>query len=97
MSWLLAAVVLLILGGAAVVASGRWGAMPELVDDRAWRPVPPGPIDARALREAQFSVVTRGYSMQQVDDLLERLARQLAEADGTPSDGPLGDATQNAE
>ena len=79
---LLAAVVVLVLAATAIVASGRWGSMPALVDDRPFR-LPSGqePVGAEALRDIQFSVVPRGYSPEQVDGLLERLARQL-ENDG---------------
>ncbi|MEL4504264.1 DivIVA domain-containing protein [Luteococcus sp. H138] len=108
MTWFLAALVVVILAVAAVVASGRWGAMPELVDDRPSRPLPPGEIDAEALRGVQFSVVTRGYSMQQVDQLLDRLIGQFEaervvgdelrqDPDGTPLVGPMGNLPQSAE
>ncbi|GAA1398759.1 DivIVA domain-containing protein [Luteococcus peritonei] len=80
MMWFLAGVVVLILGAAFVAGSGRWGQMPEVVDDRPSRLLAPGPVDAEDLREVRFSVVTRGYSMTQVDELLERLAHQMEAA-----------------
>ena len=78
--WFLAGVVVLVLAAAFVAGSGRWGSMPEVVDDRPARLVGPGPVDAEDLREVRFSVVTRGYSMAEVDDLLARLSDQLAQA-----------------
>ena len=41
---------------------------------------PLGPEDIRSLR---FGVTLRGYAMAQVDDVLERLAREIAEKDAT--------------
>ncbi|HIW30100.1 MAG TPA: DivIVA domain-containing protein [Candidatus Luteococcus avicola] len=89
MIWVLATVTMVVLGLTAVVASGRWGQMPELVDDR---PLPrlasvTGVLAGEDLRGARFSVVARGYSPAQVDELLDRLADQLDRADGAaPSD-----------
>lgn len=108
MTWFLYALVIVILGATAVVASGRWGALPELVDDRPSRPLPPGEIDADGLRQVQFSVVPRGYSMQQVDQMIDRLISQLEAdravsdesvevSDGTPLVGPMGNMSQSAE
>lgn len=91
MMWVLAAVAVLILGAAFVVGSGRWGAMPDVVDDRPSRLVAPGPVDAEDLREVEFSVVTRGYSMPQVDALLARLSDQLEDAGMVrPTELPTG-------
>lgn len=85
MMWLLAVVVVVILAGAWVVGSGKWGSMPEVVDDRPSH-LPPRDVDLDAtdLRSARFSVVPRGYSMEQVDALLEHLARQLETGDEHP-------------
>jgi DivIVA domain-containing protein len=44
--------------------------------------VPDGSLVGADLRSLRFAVVPRGYSMQQVDELLDRLASQLDEADG---------------
>ncbi|MDN5563401.1 DivIVA domain-containing protein [Luteococcus japonicus] len=77
MTWLLASLVLVVLAAAAVVGSGRWGAMPDLVDDRTSGRLPEGPIGARELLATRFTVVPRGYSMAEVDELLQRLAAQL--------------------
>lgn len=81
MEWLLWIVVVVILGLAAVAGSGRFGAMPPPVFDAPVPSLPEGALGADDLREVQFAVVTRGYSMTQVDELLERLARQLEDGD----------------
>lgn len=66
-----------VLGLAAVAASGRLGDMPATVTDTPVPHVPQGRLTADDLRQARFAVVPRGYSMVQVDELLDRLARQL--------------------
>ena len=90
MIWVLATVAIVVLGLTAVVASGRWGQMPELVDDR---PLPrlasvTGVLAGDDLRGARFSVVVRGYSPAQVDELLDRLADQLDRAEGAAGGRP---------
>ncbi|WP_420175851.1 DivIVA domain-containing protein [Luteococcus sp. OSA5] len=96
MMWFLALVVVAILGVAFVVGSGRWGAMPELVDDRHSQLPGPGTITGADLREVRFDVVPRGYSMREVDELLARLAVQLEQE--TPEGGVDGvDVWPNAE
>ena len=82
MEWVLAGVAVVILGLAAVVASGALGGLPPGVDGLPVPALPPGELTAADLRQARFAVVARGYSMAQVDALLARLARQL---DGPPS------------
>ncbi len=66
-----------ILGVAAVASSGRLGELPPPVTSTPASHVPDGDLTGDDLRAARFSVVPRGYSMAQVDDLLDRLARQL--------------------
>ncbi len=77
MEWVLWMIAVAILGLAAVVASGRWGEMPATVTDTPRPHVPSGTLTGDDLRGLRFAVVTRGYSMQQVDELLDRLSRQL--------------------
>ena len=79
MEWVLSIVAVVILGLAAVVASGRFGEMPATVTDTPRPHLPSGTLSGESLRGRRFGVVTRGYSMQQVDELLDRLARQLDE------------------
>jgi DivIVA domain-containing protein len=76
--WGLAAVAVLVIGVIWFAAQGRFGAMPPLIDDRPGPDLPPDAnIDGDDLRNLRLAVVTRGYSMAQVDDLLDRLAGQL--------------------
>nr|WP_246299449.1 DivIVA domain-containing protein [Nocardioides panaciterrulae] len=82
--------IVLVLGGVAVVAAGRGTPMAEVYDDRPDATVPAGgPLRAEDLRRVRFSVALRGYRMSEVDALLDRLASQLeGPADGErPVDG----------
>jgi DivIVA domain-containing protein len=73
----IAILAVVILGLAAVAATGRLGEMPATVTDMPQPHVPDGVLGGDDLRALRFAVVPRGYSMQQVDELLDRLADQL--------------------
>lgn len=77
MEWLVWMVAVAILGLAAVAASGRLGEFPATVTDTPQPHVPSGELTGSDLRALRFAVVPRGYSMQQVDELLDRISRQL--------------------
>jgi DivIVA domain-containing protein len=77
MVWVLSMIAVAVLGLAAVAGSGRLGEFPATVTDTPRPHLPSGPITAEGLRGLRFAVVTRGYSMQQVDELLDRVAGQL--------------------
>jgi DivIVA domain-containing protein len=89
-TWFFAILVVLAMGGVAVVASGRGGSLPEEYDDRPDVRVPAtGPLTADDVRGVRFSLGLRGYRMSEVDALLERLAAQLDERPEPGSDaGP---------
>lgn len=87
MEWLLAALAVVVVGIAAFAATGRLGELPDVVDDRVAPEVGPGPLTRTDLDEVQFAVVPRGYSMEQVDDLLVRVGAQLPPATA-PADQP---------
>lgn len=65
----------------AVVAVGRGDALPDPVVDRAPLGLPDGPLDAQALEHLRFSLGFRGYRMDQVDEVLDRLAGELGARD----------------
>jgi len=78
MIWFFAVVVVAVMGGVAVVASGRGGSMVEAYDDRPDALVPvDGPLAPTDLRRVTFSTAFRGYRMSEVDALLDRLAAEL--------------------
>lgn len=83
MQWVLWMIAVAVLGLAAVAASGRLGELPGTVTDTPRPHVPTGELAGADLRGLRFAVVPRGYSMDQVDELLDRLARQL-DRDRTP-------------
>jgi DivIVA domain-containing protein len=94
MMWLFAVLVVLAMGGVAMIASGRGGSMPPAYDDRPDVMLPTDrPIGAQDLRTVRFPLALRGYRMSDVDDLLARLATELEErADASdpvePADPP---------
>jgi DivIVA domain-containing protein len=75
--WVLAAIA--VLGGVAMVAAGRGTGLADAEPDRPDVQLPAdramGKDDVDALR---FSVGLRGYRMDEVDDVLDRLAGELA-------------------
>lgn len=82
MSILLLLAVLAVLGVVAVVATGRGGAMADAEHDRSPRgELPPGEVRREDIDGLRFSLGFRGYRMSEVDDILDRLAAELAERD----------------
>ena len=80
--WFFGLIVVLLIGAVAVVASGRWGAMNTAYDDRPDMTVPARQaLTSTDIESAQFAVGLRGYRMDEVDTLLERVAREVAERD----------------
>jgi DivIVA domain-containing protein len=78
MMWLFAILVVLAMGGIALVASGRGTPMARAYDDRPDVVVPRDrELGAGDLRTIRFSLAFRGYRMSEVDSLLDRLAREM--------------------
>lgn len=85
MMWVFAILVVLALGGVALVAAGRGEPMAQAHPDRPDLLVPADrPLAPADLRGARFSLAFRGYRMSEVDALLERLAREMDERAATP-------------
>jgi DivIVA domain-containing protein len=79
--WFFAILLVLAMGGIAVVASGRGAPMSDAYDDRPDATVPrDGTLGAEDLRRVRFSLAFRGYRMSEVDALLDRLAREKEDA-----------------
>ena len=89
MTWVLWALIVLVVGGCVVLATGRGGAMRDVYDDR---PDVLVPSDRRLggddLRAVGFTTAFRGYRMSEVDELLARLAAELDARDGLPRTQP---------
>jgi len=78
MTWFFAVLVVLVIGGVAVVAAGRGGSLAREYDDRPDVSLPDGrPLTGDDLREIRFSTAVRGYRASEVDALVERLALEL--------------------
>ncbi|WP_309647028.1 DivIVA domain-containing protein [Nocardioides sp.] len=80
--WVFAIVIVLAMGGVAMVAAGRGTPLQPAGDDRP----PPlasreGPLGSDDLRRVRFSLAFRGYRMSEVDALLDRLATEREQAE----------------
>ena len=83
MVWVFAIMLVLALGGVAVVAAGKGAPMAPAYDDRPDTTAPrTGRLAGDDLRRVRFPLALRGYRMSEVDALLDRVARQLDELDG---------------
>jgi len=85
MEWFIAVVVVAILGVAAVAAAGGMGEMAkDPVRDTYRQDLPTDrPLTAADIQALRFGITVRGYSMGQVDDVLDRLTREIADRDAT--------------
>lgn len=83
MMWFFAILIVLTLGGIALLAAGKGKPMSEVYDDRPDLELPAtGPIRGADLRRVRFSLAFRGYRMSEVDSLLDRLATELESSEG---------------
>jgi DivIVA domain-containing protein len=110
MEWYIAAIAVVALGVAAVVAAGGGGSMAkDPVRDTYAMTTPEGRLDGPAVRGLRFGVALRGYAMDQVDEVLDRLAGDLEARDariaqleaqlgasGTAPGGPAADGAAMA-
>lgn len=76
-----------VIAGAALLIAGRWrDGLPEVPADGA-RPaefaadVPVGSLDATTIEEVRLEQAPRGYRMEDVDHLVDRLAREIEARD----------------
>jgi len=96
MMWFFAILLVLALGGIALVASGYGGPLAHPDRDAPPVDVPEeGELTGSDLRRIRFPLALRGYRMDEVDALLRRLASQLEAGQG-PADG-AGDGDPAAE
>jgi DivIVA domain-containing protein len=103
---LLLLAVLAVLAAIAVVAAGRGGSMSTSAPDRSpLGELPVDDVDRAAVDGLRFSLAFRGYRMDEVDGVLDRLSseietrdRRIAELEGrgvppAPGPGEEADAT----
>ena len=65
----------------AAVATGQGDAMAEMPPDRRPADLPDDPLGPADLDRLRFGVGLRGYRMDQVDAVLDRLGAELAQRD----------------
>ena len=65
----------------AAAAVGRGGGLDPVESDLIRPSLPDRPISADDLNSVRFAVGFRGYRMDQVDDVLNRLGHELTERD----------------
>ena len=80
--WFIAAIAVAALGVAAMAAAGGMGQMSaQPVHDTYRQDLPDRPLTADDISTLRFGITLRGYAMAQVDDVLDRLGREIAERD----------------
>ncbi|HNA99493.1 MAG TPA: DivIVA domain-containing protein [Marmoricola sp.] len=84
MIWVLVVLIILLLGGVAVVAVGYGASMQPAESDRRSPALPAGRITATDLREVRFNAAVRGYRMDEVDELISRLVNQMSDSPAPP-------------
>lgn len=101
MSWFFAVLLVVVMGGVAVVATGRGGSMREEYDDRPDARVPADrPLTGADLRAVRFTSAFRGYRAGEVDALLDRLAAELEAREAVDDPGvrlPPGDVERRPD
>ncbi|MBC3842661.1 DivIVA domain-containing protein [Streptacidiphilus sp. 4-A2] len=82
MFWIILVVIVLVVGAAALVALGGGGSLPEVERDRLAAELPQERrLNKVDIDELRFPMALRGYRMDEVDDVLDRLAAELAHRD----------------
>jgi DivIVA domain-containing protein len=87
MTWIWVLMAILLLGVTAAVAVGYGGSMGRAYPDRPELLLPADRmVSADDLEDVRFSVVMRGYRMDEVDDVVRRLVHEIAERDARIAD-----------
>ena len=82
MTIVLLVLVLLVIGAVVAVATGRIsGGMAPATSMRPYRGLPEGPVVAADVDDVRFSLGLRGYRMDEVDAVLDRLREEIRERD----------------
>jgi DivIVA domain-containing protein len=80
--WVMVLVIALIVFGIAAAAVGRGGTLAETYPDRPDTPLPDDrPLRGEDLDALRLSVAFRGYRMDEVDQVLDRVAGELESRD----------------
>ncbi len=82
MIWAIGFLAVVVVALGVLIATGRLGGMAAEPIRDVYRPVlPEGRLLSADLKRLKLGVSVQGYSMSQVDDLLDRLAGEIAERD----------------
>ncbi|MGW6915761.1 DivIVA domain-containing protein [Kitasatospora sp. NPDC054939] len=80
--WVIVVAMAVVVGGAALVALGGGGSLPEAVHDRIAARLPQDrPLSRADVDGIRLPMAVRGYRMDEVDDVLDRLGAELAYRD----------------
>ena len=74
-------VIVVVVFAVAAVASGRGDGLDAPERDLATPWLPDGPVSPGDVEAVRFAIGLRGYRMDQVDEVLDRLGRELAARD----------------
>ncbi len=78
MTLLLTLLIMAVIGLVAAVAAGRiGGGLDEPASSLPGRGLPPGPFTLDDVDRVRFSPALRGYRMDEVDDVIDRLVDEL--------------------
>ncbi|WP_063771996.1 DivIVA domain-containing protein [Kitasatospora mediocidica] len=98
MFWVIVVAMAVVVGGAALVALGGGGSLPEAVQDRIAARLPQErPLSRHDVDEIRLPMAVRGYRMEEVDDVLDRLGAELAYRDQRISELEAAVAGQDGE
>ncbi len=81
MIWLWVVALVLIVGASAVIIAGRGDAMTDVYEDRPDLTLDRGWLTADDVAKVRFTTAVRGYRMDEVDAVLDRVSTELAERD----------------
>ena len=82
MSIVLLLLLVAVIAVIAMVAVGRGGSLPDAEAERSPRGVlPSGPVQHGSVDALRFTLAFRGYRMDEVDNVLDRLALEIEERD----------------
>jgi DivIVA domain-containing protein len=100
MEWFLGILAVGVIAIAAIASTGRLGQFGRNTDaERAPLNLPPeGPLTREDIDQVKFAIVVRGYAMDQVDAVLDRLAAQVSPDPaslGGPETGIMGEGSSH--
>ncbi|MFJ2777665.1 MULTISPECIES: DivIVA domain-containing protein [unclassified Kitasatospora] len=97
MFWVIVVAMAVVVGGAALVALGGGGSLPEAVQDRIAARLPQDrPLSRDDVDGIRLPMAVRGYRMDEVDDVLDRLGAELAYRDSRIAELEAGAALRGA-